>query len=130
VTGSPLGATTTPTTFTLTVIAKKYTLTLQGFDYDGGLEETLTLNNQLLTQLPAVDSPQNAQVYTSFTVDMTSLVVSGANTLTFTHANWDCGQIDYTKNVQITDAAGNLIFSDPTVRPLSCTQSITYNFTV
>ena len=110
------------------MLAPKYTLTLQGFDYDGGLEETLTLNNQQLTQLPAVDSPQNSQVYVSFTVDMTSLVVHGANTLTFTHASWDCGVVDSTKNVQITDAAGNIIFSDPTVRPLSCTQPITYQF--
>ncbi|HLC11390.1 MAG TPA: alkaline phosphatase family protein [Candidatus Bathyarchaeia archaeon] len=128
VTGSPLGATTTPATFTLTVLAPKYTLTLQGFDYDGGLEETLTLNGHQLTQLPAVDSPQNAGVYVSFTVDMTSLVVHGANTLVFTHANWDCGVADNTKNVQITDAAGNIIFSDPTERLLSCTQSITYQF--
>jgi hypothetical protein len=128
VTSSPLGATTTPTSFTLTVLAPRYTLTFSGYDYDGGHEMTLTLNNRLLIQLPAVDTPANAGVTVSFTVDMTSLVVPGANTLVFTHANWDCGVIDYTSNVLITDAAGNIIFSDPTVRPLSCTQSITYPF--
>jgi hypothetical protein len=128
VTASPLGATTTPTGFNLTVLAPRYTLTLSGFDYDGAHEETLTLNNQLLIQIPAVDTLANANTYVTFTVDMTSLVVRGANTLVFTHANWDCTVIDYTKNVQITDAAGNIIFSDSTVRPLSCTQTITYNF--
>ncbi len=107
-----------------------YTLTLQGFDYDGGLEETLTLNGQQLTQLPAVDSPQNAQVYVGFNVDMTSLIVRGTNTLVFTHANWDCATVDTTKDVQVTDGSRNVIFSDLSEHPLSCTQSITYTFTV
>jgi hypothetical protein len=107
----------------------KYTLTLQGYDYDGAQEETLTLNNVLVTQIPAVDSPQNAGVYKSFTVDLTAQVVSGTNSLVFTHANWDCGVVDTTRNVQITNGSGAVVFSDPTERPLSCTQSITYTFT-
>lgn len=69
-------------------------------------------------------------MYTSFTLDITSLVTQGTNNLTFTHANWDCGVVDSTKNVQITNVGGAVIFSDSTVRPLSCTQSITYTFTV
>jgi hypothetical protein len=108
----------------------KFTLTLQGYDYDGGQEETLKLNNQLLAQLPPTSNTQNAGKYVTFSVDMTSLFVRGTNTLTFTHANWDCGVVDNTKNVQVTDATGAIIFSDPTVRPLSCTQSITYTFTI
>src|SRR5207245_11336012 len=111
-----------------TVLAPKYTLTFQGYDYDGQHEEPLTLNSHQLVQLPAVDSSQNAGVYTTFSVDMTSLAVKGSNTLVFTHANWDCGVVDNTRNVVITDAAGAFIFSDPTVRPLSCTQTITYTF--
>jgi len=106
-----------------------YKLTFQGYDYDGAYEETLTLNNQLLAQLPTVDSPQNAGIYVSFTVNNLP-VVKGTNTLVFTHASWDCGVTDTTKNVQITDGAPTVIFSDPTARPLSCTQSITYTFTV
>lgn len=117
-------------TITATVLTPKYTLTFQGYDYDGSHEETLTLNSHQLAQLPAVDSPQNAGVYTTFSIDMTSLAVKGTNTLVFTHANWDCGVVDNTKSVVITDAAGVVIFSDPTVRPLSCTQSITYTFTI
>ncbi len=107
-----------------------YTLTFQGYDYDGAQEETLTLNNQLLTQLPTVDSPQNAGVYVSFTVDMTSLVVQGTNTLVFTHANWDCGVTETTKNVQVTNGSGTVIFGDSTERALNCTTSITYTFNV
>jgi len=107
----------------------RYTLSLQGFDYDGGHEETIKLNNVQVAQLPAVDSRQNAQIYVTFTLDVTSFVVKGTNTLTFSHANWDCTVVDNTKNVQITDSTGAIIFSDPTVRPLSCTQSITYTFT-
>jgi hypothetical protein len=116
------------TTATITLIT--YTLTLQGFDYDGGQEETIKLNNQQVAQLPTQDSPQNAQIYVTFTLDVTAYVVKGTNTLTFTHANWDCQVVDNTKNVQITDSTGTIIFSDPTIRPLSCTQSITYTFTI
>ncbi|TMI40051.1 hypothetical protein E6H23_08230 [Candidatus Bathyarchaeota archaeon] len=113
-----------------TITMVRYTLSLQGFDYDGGHEETIKLNNVQVVQLPAVDSPQNAQIYVSFSLDITSFVVKGTNTLTFAHANWDCTVVDNTKNVQITDSTGTVIFSDPTVRPLSCTQSITYTFTI
>jgi len=111
------------------VVSQVYNLTLQGYDYDGGGEETLTLNGHTLASLPTVNSPQNAGIYVAFTVTMTPLIVVGSNTLTFTHAPWDCGVVDNTKNVQVT-ANGRVIFSDPTVRPLSCTQSITYLFTV
>ncbi len=119
VTIPPVGGSSTP----------PYTLTLQGYDYDGAQEETLTLNNRLLTKLPATDSPQNAGIYANFTVNNLP-VANGTNTLVFTHANFDCGVTDTTRNVQITKGAGTIIFSDPTARPLSCTQSITYTFTV
>jgi hypothetical protein len=108
----------------------KFTLTLQGFDYDQAQEETLTLNGHLLTQLPTTYTKANSRTYVTFSADMTSLFVRGTNTLTFTHASLDCKTVDSTKNVQITDANGAIIFSDPTVRPLSCTQSITYTFTI
>jgi len=107
-----------------------YSLTFQGYDYDGTHEETLTLNSQQLTQLPSVDSPQNAGVYVSFTIDTTPRIVDGTNMLVFTHANWDCTVTDTTKNVQIIDGETNVIFSDPTAQPMSCTQSITYTFNV
>jgi hypothetical protein len=37
----------------------KYTLTLQGYDYDGAQEETLTLNNVLVTQIPGTQESTN-----------------------------------------------------------------------
>lgn len=108
----------------------RFTLTFQGYDYDGTYEETIILNSNLLARLPTSAAPQNGGVYRTFTLNITSFVVSGNNILTFTHANWDCGTVDSTKNVTITGATGTAIFSDPTARPLSCTQSITYSFTV
>ena len=133
VTANPLGASTVPITIRMTVIPPtlpKFTLTFQGYDYDGTNEETIKLNNNLLAQLPTSDSSQNGGVYRTFTLNISSLIVPGSNTLTFTHANWDCSTIDNTKNVTIIDAIGRVIFSDPAIRPLSCTQSITYNFTI
>jgi len=108
----------------------KFTLTLQGYDYNQAQEETLTLNGQLLAQLPTTYTKANTKTYATFSLDMTSLFVRGTNTLTFTHANTDCKVVDSTTNVQITDANGAIILSDLTVRPLSCTQSITYTFTI
>src|SRR4029077_9288193 len=93
-------------------------------------EETIKLNNYPLARLPTTDSSQNGGVYRTFTLNITSLVVLGNNTLTFTHANWDCGTVDSTKNVTITDATGTVIFGDSTIRRLSCTQSITYTFVI
>jgi PKD repeat protein len=133
VTATPLGASTVPITFNMTVIPptlSKFTLTFHGYDYDGPNEETIKLNNNLLARLPTSASSQNGGVYRTFTLNITSLIVPGNNTLTFTHANWDCGTVDSTKNVTITDATGAVMFSDPVVRPLSCTQSITYTFTI
>ena len=136
VTTSPVGATDVPIDLNLTVTPPplpspaRFTLTFQGYDYDGKYEETIRLNNNLLARLPTSDSSQNGGVYRTFALNITSLIVIGNNTLTFTHANWDCGTVDSTKNVTITDATGAVIFSDPAVRPLSCTQSITYNFMI
>jgi PKD repeat protein len=107
-----------------------YTLSFQGYDYDGAGENTLKLNNNLLATLPTSNSPKNAVLFRTFTLNITSLIMRGNNTLTFTHTRWDCGTIDVTKNVTITDPTGTVIFTDPTLRPLGCTQSITYTFTI
>src|SRR5438105_4418172 len=108
----------------------KFTLTFQGYDYDGAYEVTIKVNNNLLARLPTNDTSRNAGTYRTIALNITSLIVIGNNTLTFTHANWDCGTIDNTENVTITNATGTVIFSDPTVRALSCAQSITYTFTI
>jgi PKD repeat protein len=119
-----------PITQTSPPSTPKFTLTFQGYDYDGMHEETITLNNNLLARLPANDTSQNSGIFRTFALDISSLINIGNNTLTFTHANWDCGIVDSTKNVTITDVMGTVVFSDPTVRALSCAQSITYTFTI
>jgi len=101
-----------------------YTLSFEGYDYDGAGEETLRLNNNILATLPMSNSPMNAGVFRTFTLNITAFIVQGNNTLTFTHTQWDCGIVDSTKNVTTTDPTGTVIFTDPTLRPLSCTQSI------
>jgi len=106
-----------------------YTLSWMGYDWDGAGEETLMLNGHFRASLPTLDSPQNSNVYTSFSLDISSLVVSGSNTLTLTHANWDCGTADNVKSLEIDSQTG-MVFKSSTVDPLSCTQSLTYNFNV
>jgi len=106
-----------------------YTLSWQGYDWDGGREETITLNGQFLASLPATDTPSNGGVYASFSLNITSLVGKGINNLTFTHANWDCGTSDNVRNLQITSGT-SVVYSNPNLAPLSCTQTLTYTFTV
>src|SRR3989441_2918153 len=106
-----------------------YTMSWMGYDWDGAGEETLKLNGHFLASLPTTDSPQSSNTYTSFSVDISSLVVSGSNTLTFTHANWDCGISDSVKNLEI-DNRTSVVFKTSTVDPLSCVQSLSYNFNV
>jgi len=117
------------TKITYPVGAQTYRLNLQGFDYDGAGEESLTLNGHFLTSLPGVNSPQNAQKNVTFTVPLNSLVTQGANTLVFTHAQWDCQVNDYTHDVQILSNT-TVVFSDYSVHPLNCSQSISYAFNV
>ena len=87
----------------------------------------VSLNGQFAATFPAANSPQNSQTFTSFSLDITSLVVDGANTLTFSHAGWDCTVSDNVKNLQITNQAG-IVFSDSNVEPFSCSQPLTLTF--
>ena len=110
---------------------RTYIITWLGYDWDGGHEETLILNGQRLTLLPATDSPQNQRIFVPFLYDITSLVKPGINTLTIVHANWDCAVIDTVDNMQVTMQVGNqttIIYSDTAAEPLSCTQQVTYTF--
>jgi hypothetical protein len=104
-----------------------YTMAWMGYDWDGTGEETITLNGHFLTSLPSSASPQNSGTYVSFSLDISSHVVQGSNTLTFTHANWDCGVSDNVKGLQISNQTA-VIFNSSTVDPFSCTQSLTYHF--
>ena len=111
------------------VPSSTYNLSWQGYDWDGGGEVTITLNGHLVTKLPSVNSPQNAGLWASFSLNITAYLVKGTNTLTFTHAGWDCSVSDNVRNLQVTSGT-TVIYSNPTVSPLSCTQSLTYTFTI
>lgn len=104
-----------------------YSMSWSGYDWDGQGEESISINGQLLASLPSTNSPQNSGVYSSFSLDITSQVVPGSNTLTFTHANWDCAVSDSLKNLQITNST-RLVFSSNAASPLGCGQPLTYQF--
>jgi hypothetical protein len=107
----------------------KYALSWQGFDWDGGGEQTLTMNGKFLASLPSADIPANGGAYAAFSVNVTLFVVQGTNTLVFTHANWDCSVVDSVRNLQLTNGP-TVVYSNSTVEPLSCAQSLTYVFTI
>src|SRR5207247_11021892 len=106
-----------------------YTLSWQGYDWDGGQEEMLTINGQMVATLPPVDTPSNGGAWASLSFDITSYVVKGTNTLTFTHANWDCSVSDAVGNLQVTSGA-TVVYSNSASLPLTCTQWLTYTFVV
>lgn len=108
-------------------VAGSSVLSWEGYDWDGAGEVTLSLNGRFLASLPATDSQQNSGTWVSFSLNITSLVVQGVNTLTFIHANWDCATSDNVRNLQIMNGAIQ-IYSNFTVLPLGCTQSLTYSF--
>lgn len=53
--------------------------------------------------------------------------MNGTNTLTFTHAPWDCAVSDNVKDLHVTTGS-TVVYSSSTQSPLSCTQSLTYSF--
>jgi PKD repeat protein len=106
-----------------------YTLSWQGYDWDGGGETTVALNGHVVAKLPVSDTSANGGVWASFSLNITAYVVKGTNTLTFTHANWDCGTSDNVRNLQITSGT-TVVYSNPNISPLSCTQTLTYTFTL
>jgi len=106
-----------------------YILSWQGYDWDGGQEETLTINGQMVATLPPVDTPSNGGAWASFSFDITSYVVKGTNTLTFTHANWDCPISDSVRNLQLTNGT-TVVYGNATVSPLACSQPLNYTFSV
>src|SRR5438132_13152217 len=62
-----------------------YTLSWQGYDWDGTGEETVALNGQFLAYLPATYTPQNACASAALSLN-TTLLVKATNTLTFNNA--------------------------------------------
>ena len=109
-----------------------YTLSWQGYDWDGAGEETVALNGQFLASLPATYSPQNGGAWVAFSLS-TTLLVQGTNTLALTHANFDCPYIDQVSNLVVSNQTST-VYSNATVENIntaaSCTNTLTYTFTV
>jgi len=105
-------------------------LRFQGFDFDGAGEATITVNGGIAGTRPNGDIPTNAQVWRGFKLNITRFVLSGTNTVLFTHINSDCGVDDNLRNLSIVDQNGVVLFSDPNVRTFNCDTSVTYAFTL
>ncbi|MBO0888178.1 PKD domain-containing protein, partial [Candidatus Bathyarchaeota archaeon] len=111
----------------------QYTLSFQGYDFDGASEETLTVNGNLVASIPPVLTAANGGTWASFSFDITSFVVNGANTVSFTHAGFDCSVVDQVRNLAVTDQTVT-IYSNSTPENIdtatNCTNTLTYTFTV
>src|SRR5437870_7507278 len=94
-----------------------YTLSWQGYDWDGSGEETVALNGQFLASLPTTYSPQNGGTWVAFSLN-TTLLVQGTNTFTITHANFDCAYIDQVRNLLVI-SQGNTVYSNPSVESVN-----------
>jgi hypothetical protein len=99
------------------------------YDWDGGHGETITLNGRSVASLPATDGLGDGGVYVPISLNITSFVVKGTNSLTFYHASWDCSVSDNVRNLQVT-AGTTVLYSNATVYPLGCGQQLHYNFTI
>jgi len=108
----------------------RFYLRFQGFDFDGAGEATIAVNGGIVGTRPAADNPANAQVWKGFKLNITRFVISGTNTVLFTHINSDCGVDDNLRNLTVVDQNGTVLFSNPTVRTFNCSTSVTYSFTL
>jgi hypothetical protein len=134
--GSPVQTTTSQRSTTITSPppppsgANRFYLRFQGFDFDGAGEATITVNGGIVGTRPAADNTANAQVWKGFKLNITRFVISGTNTVLFTHINNDCGVDDNIRNLTIVDQNGTVMFTDPTVRTFNCSTNVTYSFTL
>ena len=113
--------------------APLYTLSFQGYDFDGANEETLTMNGNLVATIPTALTTSNGATWASFSFNITSFAVQGTNTISFTHANSDCAVSDQVQNLVVTNQTST-IYSNATVENIntatSCTNTLTYTFTI
>ncbi|MCL5318271.1 MAG: metallophosphoesterase [Thaumarchaeota archaeon] len=125
--------TSTATTTTTTTVSglpsgsTTYSLSFKGYDYDNKGEVTILVNNQVVATLPAVESTQNNNIFTSFSMDISKYIVSGSNTITFKQNLYSSG----VQSVQVTGPSGVLL-SDNTYNGLwtGGPTTATYNFVV
>jgi len=93
-----------------------YSLKFSGYDFDGQNEITLSLNSVIIGQFPAIFNTANAAKYVTFFVGPLT-VLTGANSLRFTHSSLDLGVPDYVKNLTITASTGAVYYSNNTILP-------------
>src|SRR5438445_659284 len=110
-----------------------YTLSFQGYDFDGANEETMTMNGNQVATIPTALTSSNGATWVSFSFNITSFTVQGTNTISFTHANSDCAVSDQVRNLVVANQTSTL-FSNATVENIntatSCTNTLTYTFTI
>src|SRR3989442_12708898 len=80
-----------------------YTLSWQGYDWDGGQEETLAINGQLVATLPPVDTPSNGGVLVSFTFDTILPAPKWTRIGALTDIPRDISMSDSVRNLQLTN---------------------------
>ena len=110
-----------------------YTLSFQGYDFDGANEETLTMNENQVATIPTVLTTSNGATWVSFSFNITSFTVQGTNRISFTHANSDCAVSDQVRNLVVANQTST-IYSNATVENINtatnCTNTLTYTFTI
>src|SRR5438445_6197292 len=134
-----LGKTATTSKYLTVLLASSggpaplYTLSFQGYDFDGANEETLTVNGNQVATIPTALTSSNGATWVSFSFNITSFTVQGTNTVSFTHANSDCAVSDQVRNLVVANQTSTL-FSNATVENIntatSCTNTLTYTFTI
>ncbi len=109
---------------------KSYRLTFDGYDYDNKYESTISVNGKVVANLPASYVSSNNNNWASFSVDMSSAVASGSNSLTFKQNIYS----SCIRNVRIVETtSGNTIFSSSTQKCLTqggSLPSTTYTFNI
>ena len=89
------------------------------------------MNGALVAIVPSVLTAANGATWVSFSFDITSFVVTGTNTLSFTHASADCPTLDQVRNLVIADQTIT-VYNNATAENIniasSCTNTLTYHF--
>lgn len=87
-----------------------YTLSFQGFDYNGAGEVSIFVNGLLLSSVPTVYSPQNINTTANFSFNISDKVTSGSNTVIFwQNPNYSSA----VQNFEVTGPSG-VVYSNST----------------
>ncbi len=101
-------------------------LSFQGYDYDNQGEVSVIVNNQVVTNLPLANAPQNNNLFASYSLDISKYLVADVNSLTFKQNIYSSG----VQSVKINNPNGT-IYSNSTyyyMQAGTSSQTITYKF--